>query len=87
MMRGIWIGRPLVTGIITFTLFLSRALYKFYPTSPLLELFNDPLVAFILFLVAGLIIVYPFLKGPKALIISSCMVGFIMFFVYAYYIL
>ena len=86
MIRGIFIGRTLVAGVISFTLFLSRALYKFYPKSPILELFNDPLVAYILFLIAGVVIVYPFLKGHLALVISAVMVAFITFFVYAYYI-
>lgn len=84
--RGIYIGRPLVSGGITMTAFVFRAISKIF-TNPVVEFFINPIVVFIMFLIAAMIMAYPFLKGPKALIIAPAIVILIAFFVYAYYIL
>ena len=86
IIRGIYVGRPLVSGGITFTLFAFRAVSRFI-MNPVVEFFVNPYVAFIMFLTAGVIMLYPFLKGVKALIIAPLLVLGIAFFVYAYYIL
>ena len=86
MIRGIYIGRPAVAGCITFSLFLSRALYKFQPWNPVLEFLNQPLVAFIAFNMAAVIVLYPFMKGIKAILLAIIMEIFLLFFIYAYYV-
>ena len=87
MLHGIHIGRAFVTGFITFTLFGFRALNSYYPSDDIVQFFNDPYVVFFLFLLAGLVITYPWLRGWKTFIIAPGMILFIIFFVYTYYIL
>jgi len=84
--RGIYIGRPAVAGALTFSLFAFRALYT-YNKHPFFEFFNNPIVVFIIFLIAGLIVTYPYLKGWRALVIAPFMILLLIFFVYTYYIL
>ena len=84
--RGIFIGRPLVAGALTMTAFAFRAISKFW-MNPVIEFFINPIVVFLLFLLAGIIILYPFLKGKLALVLGPLLVIVIAFFVYAYYIL
>ena len=86
MIRGIYIGRPLVSGGITFTVFVFRAVST-YTTNWLIEIMTNPIVVFVLFLIAGIIITYPFLRGWRALVIGPIMVAMMVFFVYTYYIL
>ena len=86
MIRGLYVGRPMVAGALTFTVFAFRAVSKFM-MNPVIEFFINPFVVFIMFLIAALIITYPWLKGIRALIIAPLIVILIAFFVYAYYIL
>lgn len=76
----------MVAGILTMTVFAFRAISKFW-MNPVVEFFINPYVVFIIFLAAGLVILYPFMKGAKALILAPLLVIIIAFFVYAYYIL
>ena len=87
MLRGLVIPRSMVSGVITSLLFTTRAIKKYVPHNSIIKLLNDPVVVFILFLIAGIIILYPWLRGIKAIILSILMVFFITFFVYTYYIL
>jgi len=84
--RGLYIGRPALAGGITFSLFLFRAVYT-YNKHPVIEFFNDPIVVFLCFLVAGVVMTYPYMKGWKAIVITPLMVALMLFFVYTYYIL
>jgi len=87
MIRGMYIGRPAVSGAITFVLFMARALKQYIWKNPLVDFLNEPIVVFLLFLFAGIIITYPFLKGWRALVITPLMVMLIIFFVYTYYLI
>ncbi len=89
MIRGMYIGRPMVAGALTFTVFVFRALSKFiwHGNNVLIAFFINPYVVFCMFLAAGLIFMYPFFKGIKTLILAPLMVICIAFFVYAYYVL
>jgi len=75
----------MVSGAITMSVFVSRALSKFI-SHPALEIMINPITVFILFLIAALVVFYPWLRGVKALIMMPFIVLFIAFFVYAYYI-
>jgi hypothetical protein len=87
MIRGLYIGRATVSAGITFIVMLFRALAKMYPSDQFYQLMIDPVLVFVLFLIAGVIVMYPYLTGRKALFIAPLMVCLILFFVYAYYIL
>jgi len=70
------------------SIFAFRAISKLGLVShPVIDLMVRPETVFVLFLVAALIVVYPLLKGVKALIITPIIVTVIGVFVYAYYIL
>jgi len=86
MIRGIYIGRFMVSGAITMTAFAARAISK-VASHPILDLLIEPVVVFIMFLAAAMIVFYPSLKGRKALILAPLIVIAIAFFVYAYYVL
>ena len=86
IIRGLYIGRAAMSAMLTMTAFAGRALSKFW-MNPIIELLINPLVVFVLFLTAGLIVTYPLLKGVKGLIIAPALVIIVAFFVYAYYIL
>ena len=93
MMRGIHIPRSAVSGAITFWLFGMRAASVYvWSENPqwlqdIVHFFNDPIVVFIAFMIAGLIIIYPWLKSWRAFIIAPMMTALIVFFVYTYYVL
>lgn len=87
MIRGMYIGRPAISGVISFVLFLARALKQFIWNNPIIDFLNEPVVVFLLFLLAGIVITYPFLKGWRALVITPLMVLLITFFVYTYYLI
>jgi membrane-bound ClpP family serine protease len=93
MLRGIHITRPAVSGGITFFLFTMRAveIYVWSGTEQwakdLVYFFNNPVVVFVMFLFAGLVITYPWFKGWRTFIIAPLMIILIIFFVYTYYIL
>jgi len=88
--RGIHISPYKVSGSITLLLMTMRAGSKYTWSEhwlfPLTEFFTMPIVAFVLFTIAAIIITYPHLRGVKALILSPLIVAFIGFFVYSYYI-
>ena len=86
MMRGLFLPRSAVAGAITFLLFLTRAMEKYIPKNTFVQIFNDPIVVFILFTIAGTLVLSPLMKGIRAIILSIIMVFFITFFVYTYYI-
>ena len=86
MIRGIYLGRPLISGAITMTIFTCRAL-SMYTMNPIIEIMTTPIVVFILFLIAGLVITYPCLKSWRAFVIAPLLVIVIIFFTYTYYIL
>ena len=85
MVRGILLGRWMISGALTTTVFATRALSKLGYHQ--FDFFINPVVVFAMFLTAGLVMLYPFLKGIKALIITPLLVFIIAVFVYAYYIL
>ena len=86
MIRGAFLSRSAAAGIITFTLFIARALST-YTMNPVISVLIDPLIVFIMFVIAGLIITYPYLKGWRAFVVAPLMIVFVLFFVYTYYIL
>jgi len=86
MIRGIHIPPFLVTGAITMTFFMFRAISKFW-SHPIVDFFITPIVVFVGFLIAGIIIIHPQLHGVKALILGPLLVVVVLFFVYAYYLI
>ena len=91
MIRGLYISRYMVSGGITLTLFTMRAMTQFVwvksPVYPYIAFFTIPIVAFVMLMVAAIIVTYPMLHGYRALIIAPIMTFFVGFFVYAYYIM
>jgi hypothetical protein len=81
------ISRTIISGAITLAIFMSRALSKFFPGNPALTALTNPYVIFVMFCIAGIIILWPYLKGWKAAILGPMLVFLAAFFVYAYYIL
>jgi hypothetical protein len=85
------ITRSMIAGSLTFTVFIFRAWEKVMwgeePWYPIAEFFVNPYVVFIMFLAAANIIMFPFYKGIRALVLAPFVVGLVAFFVYAYYIL
>jgi len=91
LIRGIHISRFHVSGIITLVLFTMRACsvwtWSKHWAYPITEFFTTPLVAFIMLMVAAVIITYPWLTGAKALFIAPTITLFVGFFVYTYYVI
>jgi len=82
------LGRTSVAGGITLSLFVFRALSKVvWPPNPVVDFFINPNVVFACFLIAATIVMYPFLRGRRALFVAPLIVILIAFFVYAYYVL
>lgn len=86
MIRGVHLSGAAIAGSITMTVFVFRALSRFF-AHPLIEFMINPYVVFFLFIIAAVVVTHHWLKGPKALIIAPIMVIAIAFFVYAYYVL
>lgn len=80
------IGRASVAGLITMTIFVSKAISK-YIEHPVIETLLNPYVIFVLFCAAGTILLWPFLKGWRAFILGLLIVIFAAFFVYSYYVI
>ncbi|OYT15241.1 MAG: hypothetical protein B7C24_14070 [Bacteroidetes bacterium 4572_77] len=87
MIRGIYIGRYMISGAITMSIFASRAMSKLGWSNIIIDTMILPVVVYILFLAAALIVLYPLLKGIKALIIMPVVAFILALFVYAYYVL
>jgi hypothetical protein len=81
------ISRTIISGAITLSIFVSKALSKFFPDNQAITTMTNPYVIFVLFCVAGIVLLWPFLKGWKAAILGPMLVLFAAFFVYAYYVL
>ena len=87
MIRGIYIGRYMISGAITMTVFAMRAASKLGVNHFIVDAFINPVMVYILFMAASIIVLYPYLKGIKALIIAPLVAIMLAVFVYAYYVL
>ena len=86
MIRGIYIGRYMISGAITMSIFMARAFDAVFD-HPVLDFLVNPLVVFCLFITAAIIVFYPYLRGVKALIIIPIIVIGVGFFIWAYYLM
>ena len=88
MIRGLHIHPYMVSGSITITVVTFRMLAMHFGIgNPVIAFFMDPIVVFILLLIAGVVVLLPHLRGFRALILSVALVVFVFFFVYSYYLL
>lgn len=88
MIRGLHIHPYMVSGSITITVVTFRMLAMHFGTwNPVIAFFMNPIVVFILLLVAGIVVLYPHFHGFKVVIISIALCVFVAFFVFSYYIM
>jgi len=85
MIHGIYVGRYMISGAITMTVFVARAISKFFEHE-FLDMLTNPFFVFVAFIIAGIVVLYPWLTGVKAVILMPLLVLFVAFFVYAYYV-